>query len=893
VHYKRVYEESERSNSEDPTSFHLPVLPNARNGLPINRVDPSSYREPVVVTQRPGRVRKPVQRDPNVLSWSEAVHKLQSDDPFQHAELLRDARQANGGTSFHFDQPTPASSSKPESHLSQKNSFASHSLQQYPDISKPLQVPKHRHDQLQSGTEDELASNDLTPNHQLGTPERVPCPHADCRRYSSAKYRRKLFDNEKFSPLSEHLMHVHHTTPYPCAEPQCSRQGEDGYYFENELVMHVKEAHPYAAALQALRGRVDPALLKLKVNPKRSMASMAPRPCTPEEPPRDSAFLSPQRQRVLSSSQQLPSLAQSQILSSRVLSIPETTPAGPSSLRVHPSSGTVRDLLVQDLPEVQNVDSDPFLNQETPTKRKIHACPCKSDFPTCEERFATILGAKEHGKVHLLQYKKCTYSGCQEVDNEAHQNWHKEQEMIAGKRGYEKEVSKPSTLEHTAFPYPGPHIPSTIPNSQSSADAFASSAPITVVENAPMLKPNVANPTLPQNKLDASYAFSDEEDIAPRPTKSLSKPPKTKPRKAASEIPESTESSPTQVPLRMESVPTKAHLQSNGPAVHPPVEVVKQKSTIAANGLLPSIEQPTPPVARQAPRKVNEVSIPSSSNGNPSAVKPNFITPATKPKPRKSILRGVLDPGDYDELSFGTAEFVLISSRPRTGHPLSENAIRIKTEVGVNETPSLPTRKRKLDTTQVDDEVDELGTNERTFAIQPRIKSEPNSSTENIKSMPKPTKARRKRNSGNVIAITSSPHEPILPRQNPLLTPSQQPKNTGVSTPLIDLVTQDSSSDAVIRAGLNLPVSTSGSSPTARAAQARNQNPTSDRGSPILGLPTPIRLKHWSAKTIKREEDDGVVSTPGGTVRRCGEMGFRCGRPFCFVCGSDAGAIAE
>jgi len=30
--------------------------------------------------------------------------------------------------------------------------------------------------------------------------------------------------------------------------------------------------------------------------------------------------------------------------------------------------------------------------------------------------------------------------------------------------------------------------------------------------------------------------------------------------------------------------------------------------------------------------------------------------------------------------------------------------------------------------------------------------------------------------------------------------------------------------------------------------------------------------------------DDLVVQTPGGTVRRCGEDGFRCERDFCFGC---------
>jgi hypothetical protein len=30
--------------------------------------------------------------------------------------------------------------------------------------------------------------------------------------------------------------------------------------------------------------------------------------------------------------------------------------------------------------------------------------------------------------------------------------------------------------------------------------------------------------------------------------------------------------------------------------------------------------------------------------------------------------------------------------------------------------------------------------------------------------------------------------------------------------------------------------------------------------------------------------DDLVVETPGGTMRRCGENGFRCDRDFCFGC---------
>lgn len=102
-------------------------------------------------------------------------------------------------------------------------------------------------------------------------------------------------------------------------------------------------------------------------------------------------------------------------------------------------------------------------------------------------------------------------------------------------------------------------------------------------------------------------------------------------------------------------------------------------------------------------------------------------------------------------------------------------------------------------------------------------------------------------------------------------------QSAGSNTPLIHLVIGDD--DDV---GMMPPPSALDSSPTAR--QTRIQAGRAAQPSDRFGLRTATGLRHVRRTKVKQEGEESLVWTPGGTLRRCGQNGFACGRPFCFTC---------
>lgn len=844
IHYKRKFsffspgnvDESELSTSETSTGFRLPPAPVIKN---------NEFRSSIVGAQRSTRIRKPAQRDPNVISWSEAVPILESGDPFQHAELLRDAGRTRIGASFRYNQPTPTSTNIPESHLSQKNSVSTHRLDQYPDISSPLRRSKNRINDIHSDAEDELALHDSTPLRESS--ERVPCPHVGCQNYPSATYRTTRNDNEKLSPLVEHLWHVHQSAPYPCREPNCDRNGNQGYFMQIELVQHVKEVHPYPTALQQLRGRIDSEFLDPKFYSRQLHASAAtPRPYKPGGAPIDSDFLSLQGRRPISVAQQLPPTPahhqSSTPRDARGVSR-ASLPAG-SSPRVNSSSTTTRDAQVVISGE-KNYDSDvqilngnPFPERITPTKgNKVYACPLK-DSLACEKKFTTASSAVYHARVHTSEKAQCSYPGCKKMISTAqagpmkvHLEWH------------ERERIKLASIQTANADKSQPLTPSSIPDSQSSSTYSTYAVPISIPLNTnshDSTNKQVA-PPLHRNTVDPSYDFSDEEEI--------------------------TQPASVKVPLEVSRKMTHTPLQSELSAVSPVAKAL-QLST-----------KPTP-------RKNG-----GCSSVTKLPVAPPLITPLAKKRLQKPIHRDDLDTEDLDELSLGADDFVLISSRPRSRpQPMIESHAHVKREHDIIPSSELPIRKRRSSALD-SDEIDELATDEpqcgRSAGLQSHIKRELDSSTERVQPMTRPTKATRKRLSGDAI-VSASRAGRVSHSQLPIPAKIQhQPTRT--STPLIDLTPVGNSSiHAATGSRPNISVPSTSEVRSSPLSQRRTQKAMPESSSPLLALLTPVREKHWAAKTIKQEEADGVVKTPGGTMRRCGDNGFTCGRQFCFTCGGSA-----
>jgi len=61
----------------------------------------------------------------------------------------------------------------------------------------------------------------------------------------------------------------------------------------------------------------------------------------------------------------------------------------------------------------------------------------------------------------------------------------------------------------------------------------------------------------------------------------------------------------------------------------------------------------------------------------------------------------------------------------------------------------------------------------------------------------------------------------------------------------------------------------------------------------LTTIETPMRKMTRAGRTAKQDDVNGDVVTPGGTLRRCGQDGFVCGRAFCFKCHSVDKEVAE
>lgn len=827
LHYRRKFkflskhaDESELSTSE--TSAGL--------GRAAQQMNHEEHRVSAVGVQRPTRIRKPAERDPNIISWSDAVPILESGDPYQHAALLRDARRTDGDASFRFDHPTPASSNVPETHLSQKDPLSNHRLHQYLDISKSAR-------QLRN-PEERRADGKLAPYHPssfIKTAERLPCPHARCQNYSSATYRTQRYYNEELSPLSLHLLHVHHTTPYPCSESNCERTGDKGFFMQIELVMHVKQAHPYPTALSRLRGRVDPELLDRNFDSRRPFPPIDTQRPYMQGAPRDSDFLFAEMGTLTSINQQPPSTPDPD----RTLTPGEAQrqagkswPDG-SSLRVNPSPATGREVQPIYIEEddadsdVQILDANPFLDQNTCTEpEKVYPCPFKNPLG-CEKGFNTASSAALHAKFHSSEKAQCSYPKCQEGISttepdlmKTHLEWH------------EQQLSR-SLAQGAPEPYLQPLMHSSIPDSQDSHVEWTSSVPVPIssIKHVSTKKP-IALP-LPRNTVDPSYEFSDDEDLV--------------------------QPAATIVPVVM-SDKVAEFVNKEGPA-------------------------PVPSPAK-TPRLFK---MQKSSTHLSTSTSPHFPTTPIKQKPPNSMLRGVMDAEDLDELSLATNDFVLISSRPRSGtRPMTGSKVRVKREdIKVQASSDVSGRKRTFSTFD-SEELDELAPDEprsgRSSRLQSRIKIEPGNSAKRRGTVIKPTKTRVKRLSGESTELPSQ--EETVSGQRP----AENESESGTLQINIALdVSSRAQNDTGARSDIAIPsTSDVGSSPADRTADrtAPAADAVPGSSSPLLALLRPVRQKRSAANTLKQEEEDGFVKTPGGTLRRCGEDAFTCGRPFCFKCGS-------
>jgi hypothetical protein len=767
-----------------------------------------------VPNERPTRVRKQPPRDSTILNWTEAVDTIKSVDPDTYAYLLKDVHRVKSDSSFGFQRQEPPSRIPGRDVLQDTSDSRKHTGSDQGINGQPKQLRYSRDSFVE--TEDEL---DLHKSEFQSESQRVPCPHADCKAFPSTFYRLSRYESEELSPLCLHLLRAHHITPFPCAEFNCDRKGDRGYFMQEDLVRHVKQAHPYVTALNRLRGRVDSDFFDQGVIPTLPNLSTQARPHTPESQPRDSDFMSPRghvgRQVQLRTHMSFSNPAYDM----------ESTPRGPaglyqavsasaSSLHLGPSSSTAKDLRASENAverlydsDVQILDSNPFLTDGIPLLEGAKVpCPLK-DSTDCDEMFTTHEIASTHSPIHHRAKAPCTYPGCGKMISTAFPST-----MIAHLKTHDKDhpQSSSSTGQHGPASKPPPSLPVGIPNSSSSSGDAAYNTAYTPTQmqtqtNGRGTTRKRITKLLPRNTVDPSYEFSDEE---------LELPPLIK------------------------------------EALH---------VSIAQPVKLRSVRKPMPPPEALA----------KSSSGL--AVQLPLVTPSTKGKPRKSAAQDVAGSEELDELSLpADDELSFVSSRPRSGIPSNLGSqTRVKREdTEVPGEVGQPSRKGRSSMLERSDEIDELteGLVTSTPAEQvPPLNEPPRVKSEDVE---------------EVVGISKPPG-----KSQPSRTPIRgRRRSSAANTPLIDLVGHDEYGDAAMgQAAAIVPTSAMDSSPTARQTRARTRREVGGPGS-RMGVVMSTGMRRGPRASIKQEGDEGVVWTPGGTLRRCGADGFACGRPFCFTC---------
>jgi len=300
---------STTETSEDAYQFS-----DRRKSRPSGAGEPDHMPVQVAQYQRPVRVRKPAQKDSHIISWSEAVDTIKSLDPDLHAGMRADARHNLDEGSSAFDRHR--SSSDQHAQRRRVSDNRQDFRQNNPNCGEGqlFQQSRKRFSDVPVDTRNQES-------HPLGSPRPIgndneamsitsaPCPHVDCRPYTMKFYNLQRMADEEQSQMSLHLLSIHHTTPFPCGEIGCPQKGEHGFFMQTDLVRHVKSAHPSMGALHRLRGRVDSCLLENNSGLGRSLEFSSNKSNPPDDRPvsqhRGSDFMSLQRphsNRITSSS---------------------------------------------------------------------------------------------------------------------------------------------------------------------------------------------------------------------------------------------------------------------------------------------------------------------------------------------------------------------------------------------------------------------------------------------------------------------------------------------------------------------------------------------------------------------------------------------------------------
>jgi hypothetical protein len=860
--------------------------------------------------QRPARTRKPAQKDSRIISWSEAVDTIESLDPDLHAGILEDIRTTNGhnwkfenaistfGQDRRFTQPRPGSSQEVEE-LQDENQLPRLPRRRPID---PIDEQEHHSspnfpggryidltDEAEHGIPGSLAV-EVTPEQDDFLIPSAPCQHFDCKLYSTVMYRLQRREDEDLSEMSLHLFRVHHTTPYPCGEVNCKRRGEEGYFMQADLVKHVRTAHPTINALRRLRGRVDSELLdridlaRLSANP----ASIQPsnRPASQQ---RDSDFMSPRKESGMRVAQSTrppsSSFDPDRTLTPReITSMPGASTFTPmtsvSSLKENHSSRSSKALR-----ELSHAEERPNGHANTgfdtngpgfsPEEQVVNECSAGPSRRFLSGASSSPKGLFQgSGSGHNALPTPKTSLGRSLGPTVVFEDPKRASTVAPNSKetNHQTESTKQSSASSVQKPITGlTSSPCSIPNPKSSSQKFSqsfleskSTSHVEVISSSQVSssktstsKPAQGQESFFRNAVDPAYEFSDEE-LGIEPTT------KEQPVQLSISTPSSSDPAlPKQYTLP--PIPDKVIQATTNPPMAP---LSSETSSITAKSstMLSDDARPRNPQISQLQAKLSAV------------------TPTANRKTR-AIPSRVFDADDLDELSLGLDDFVLMSSQSRT-NPRPSTVVRVKQEdatEGPRTAPVASSKKRKLSMFQADNEEDELGiiSSSRlapSSVSNPRIKTE---ADENNPPLYNTTLSKRKD-----------------PRPDPSTTPRNKGKKKAsrISTPLLDLTPNRRTIFNPSGNGEIVDSEAPSSSPTYIKTSSENkedgvrdQKQVAETDSLLIGLLTPVRKQRLTGDPLQGEKVTIVIKTPGGTLRRCGEDDFSCGRSFCFRCGSKTG----
>lgn len=332
---------------------------------------------------------------------------------------------------------------------------------------------------------------------------------------------------------------------------------------------------------------------------------------------------------------------------------------------------------------------------------------------------------------------------------------------------------------------------------------------------------------------------------------------------------------------------THANPDSPKPKKNPAPKKTRASETFTRNVIHPSHEfsddegsmPPPKSYHLSAPAKVMEPFVVPS-------IPPPMTPTAKRNVPKSAVQRVMQQDDDLDELSLGPDDFKIISVHTKTLPPLPTfgTYVGIKREQTLDPYMSSVTtsRKRRFSDLAPDD-IDELGADEcfgKSTGTK-RIKKEVD-----LNGTPMVHRIKAQRKQAKKLHRDESKNGPMgLPLLPGSAITNRQIGRTG--TPLLDLTPHKRQTDSF---GNDREILDSDDS---MPSSSLRQNVSAVGFKPLDGLLTPTRSKQGSFDTLKLAKTAVVVKTPGGTLRKCGEGAFRCGRAFCFRCGHDDVAMGQ